>query len=155
MADNMAQDTNKSIQPRSPYHGNKVCLCSMRTIDLRRGALPPIIFLAMYESGVVSNYFGSLGYLVVIISSLTFAMMPRGKFIESVIRNIFFTCLAVPVTIFGLWCCRQAKLNTQPPGSTAAYNSSAAAVAATFLFFSIFAINSFRAVWIMECDADL
>jgi uncharacterized membrane protein len=100
----------------------------------------------MFENDVVADYFGSLGYLIAIISSLTFAMMPRGKFIESVIRHIFFACLAVPVTIFGLWCCRQAKLHTQSPGSTDLYNSSAAAVAATFLFFSIFAINSFRAV---------
>jgi hypothetical protein len=117
-------------------------------IDSSRGALPPIIFLAMFESNVVADYFGSLGYLIAIISSLTFAMLPRGKFIESLIRNIIFTCLAVPLTILGLWCCRQAKLNTQPPGSTELYNSNAAAVAAIFLFFSIFAINSFRAVGI-------
>lgn len=100
----------------------------------------------MFENAVVADYFGTLGYLIAIISSLTFAMMPRGKFIESVIRHIFFACLAVPVAIFGLWCCRQAKLHTQPSGSTELYNSSAAAVAATFLFFSIFTINSFRAV---------
>jgi hypothetical protein len=100
----------------------------------------------MYQATPVAREFGSLGYLVTIISSLSFAMQPRAKFFEGLLRNLFFTCLAVPLTILALWCAKQAKLHTQPPGSTALYNSSAAAVSATFLFANVFAVNSFRAV---------
>jgi hypothetical protein len=111
-----------------------------------RGSLPPIIFLAMYQSTPVATQFGSLGYLVAIIASLSFAMQPRAKFLQGLIRNILFGCIAVPITTLGLWCARQAKLHTQPAGSTELYNSSAAAVSGVFLFFNVFAVNSFRAV---------
>lgn len=111
-----------------------------------RGALPPIIFLAMYRADSVAQSIGSLGYLVAIVSSLSFAMQPRARFMQSLIRHILFTCVAVPFTIFGLWCAREAKNNSQPAGSKALYNSSAAAVCAIFLFFNVFVVNAFRAV---------
>jgi putative Ca2+/H+ antiporter (TMEM165/GDT1 family) len=100
----------------------------------------------MYRADSVSKDIGSLGYLVAIIASLSFAMQPRSKFIQSLIRNIIFTCVAVPFTIFGLWCAREAKHNTEPAGSKALYNPSAAAVCAIFLFFNVFIVNAFRSV---------
>ena len=100
----------------------------------------------MYRATSVATDIGSLGYLVAIISSLSFAMQPRAKFLQSLFRNILFTCAAVPFTILGLWCSRQAKSHTQTPGSPALYNSSAAAVCAIFLFVNVFAVNAFRAV---------
>lgn len=115
-----------------------------------RGALAPIIFLAMYRSGVVANTFGSLGYLIAIICSLCMAMVPRAKFLESIIRHIIFSCIAVATTILGLWAARQARNHTQNPGDTDIYNSNAAAVSAIFLFFNVFAVNAFRAVTLVE-----
>jgi len=100
----------------------------------------------MYRATSVADDIGSLGYLVAIISSLSFAMQPRAKFMQSLFRNILFTCIAAPITMLGLYCARQAQLHTQPAGSTARYNSSAAAVCAIFLFVSNFGINAFRAV---------
>jgi hypothetical protein len=100
----------------------------------------------MYQASPVAQVFGSSGYLVAVIASLSFAMQPRAKFLKSLILNILVTCVAVAFTILGLWCSRQAQLNTQSPGSTEVYNSSAAAVSAIFLFFSVFAANSLRAV---------
>ena len=100
----------------------------------------------MYRSKPVALEIGSLGYLVAIVSSLTLAMQPRAKFLQNLFRNILFTCIAVPFTILGLWCAREAKIHSQPPGSQALYNSSAAAVSAVFLFVNVFIANSFRAV---------
>ena len=100
----------------------------------------------MYRSKSVALEIGSLGYLIAIISSLSFAMQPRAKFLQNLFRNILFTCVAAPMSILGLWCARQAKNHTQPPGSKALYNSSAAAVSAIFLFFNAFIANAFRAV---------
>src|SRR5271169_393314 len=82
-----------------------------RTVLIDRGALPPIIFLAMYRADDVAQNIGSLGYLVAIIASLSFAMQPRAKFLQSLIRHLLFTCASVPLTIFGLWCAREAKNN--------------------------------------------
>ena len=109
----------------------------------------------MYRSKSVALDIGSLGYLIAIISALSFAMQPRAKFLQSLFRNILFTCIAVPFTILGLWCARQAKNHTQPPGSHALYNSSAAAVSAIFLFFNVFIVNVFRAVTLPCYQSDV
>jgi hypothetical protein len=109
----------------------------------------------MYRSKSVSDEIGSLGYLIAIISSLSFAMQPRAKFLQSLFRNILFTCVAVPFTILGLWCARQAKNHTQLPGSQAPYNSSAAAVTAIFFFFNVFVVNAFRAVTLPLYQSDV
>jgi hypothetical protein len=82
-------------------------------------------------------------------------MQPRAKFLQGLFRNILFTCIAVPFTILGLWCARQAKNHTQPPGSQTLYNSSAAAVAAIFLFFNVFIANAFRAVTLPCYQSDV
>ena len=100
----------------------------------------------MYRSSTVANQFGSLGYLVSIIASLCMAMVPRAKFLESIVRHIFFSCIAVAMTILGLWAARQARNHTQDANDKDIYNPSAAAVSAIFLFFNVFAVNAFRAV---------
>jgi hypothetical protein len=100
----------------------------------------------MYQATPVAREFTSSGYIIAVIASLSFAMQPRAKFFQALVTNILLTCLAVLITILGLWCSRQAQLNTQSSGSMEPYNSSAAAVSAIFLFFNVFAVNSFRAV---------
>jgi hypothetical protein len=83
---------------------------------------------------------------VAIITSLCMAMAPRAKFLESIIRHIFFTCIAVAMTLLGLWAARQARNHTQDANDKSIYNPSAAAVSALFLFFNVFGVNAFRAV---------
>jgi hypothetical protein len=102
--------------------------------------------MAMYRATPVALNIGSLGYIVAIIASLSFAMQPRAKFLEGLFRNILFSCIATPISILGLWCARQAKYHTEPPRSQAAYNPSSAAVCAVFLFFNVFVVNVMRAV---------
>lgn len=111
-----------------------------------RASLPPIVFLAMYRSETVAHEIGSLGYLVAIVASLSFAMQPRAKFLQNIFRNILFACVATSFAILGLWCARQAKIHTQPPTTNAPYNSSAAAISAIFLFFNVYIANACRAV---------
>jgi Putative ER transporter, 6TM, N-terminal len=100
----------------------------------------------MYRAQSVADTLGSLGYLVAIVSSISFAMTPRAKFFQQLIRNIVFVCASVPYTILALYCARVARDNTQAPGDTSRYNSSAAAVSAIFLFFNVYVANSLRAV---------
>ena|ERR1700737_2446218 len=99
----------------------------------------------MYQATPVAQQFGAQSYIVAIVSSLSFAMQPRGKFVQNLLWQIMFSGLAFGITTLGLWCARQAKQHTQGD-STDLYNSSAAAVAAIFLFCNVFAISSFRVV---------
>ena len=100
----------------------------------------------MYRSTAVALNFGNLGYIITIISSLSFAMQPRSKFIQSLFRHLVFTLIGVAVSLLGLWSARQAKNHTQSPNNPAIYNPNAAAVCAVFLFFNVFAANAFRSV---------
>jgi Putative ER transporter, 6TM, N-terminal len=102
--------------------------------------------MSMYRAQPVADTLGSLGYLVAIISSISFAMAPRAKFFQQLIRHILFTCASVPYGILALYCARVARDNTQAPGDTNRYNSSAAAISAIFLFFNVWVANSLRAV---------
>jgi hypothetical protein len=100
----------------------------------------------MYQATPVAELFGSLAYLISLVASICFANMPRAKFLQNLVRHIFFVCFAAAMAILGLWCVHEAKVHTQPPGSTDQYNSSAAAVSAVFLFFNVYLMNAFRAV---------
>lgn len=127
-----------------------------------RGALAPTIALSAYQATDFADTFTTLGYLVGIISILSFAIMPRGKFVQTMLMNLFALCLATAVALLALWTCVQARIHTTAvdgPGkggagtsgtpatgaSTAGYNSSAAAVAGIWLFFQIYVVNAFRA----------
>src|SRR5438270_12616365 len=49
-------------------------------IVMLKGALPPVIALAMLRSKTVATQYSTLGYLVSIMSLLGFAILPRAKF---------------------------------------------------------------------------
>jgi hypothetical protein len=57
-------------------------------IVMLKGALPPIIALAMLRSKTVANKYTTLGYLFCIMSLLGFAIMPRAKFVQNIVLNI-------------------------------------------------------------------
>lgn len=44
-----------------------------------KGSLAPTIAIAMYQSDAVAKQYGTLGYLVAIMSILGFSIMPRGR----------------------------------------------------------------------------
>ena len=57
-------------------------------VVMLKGALPPIISLAMLRSKTVANKYTTLGYLFCIMSLLGFAIMPRAKFVQNIVLNI-------------------------------------------------------------------
>jgi hypothetical protein len=54
--------------------------------------------------------------------------MPRAKFIQTLILNTIGICVGSAVALLGIWSGIKAREHTTPAGSTAAYNSSQAAV---------------------------
>lgn len=58
-----------------------------------RGSVAPIIGVAFYQSPSVAATYSTLGYLVPIICVLTVPIMPRGKFIQTIILNTIGICV--------------------------------------------------------------
>jgi hypothetical protein len=57
-------------------------------IIMAKGGLPPVISLAALRSTSFAEKYSSLGYLVPIVSLLSFAIMPRAKFVQNLMLNI-------------------------------------------------------------------
>ena len=125
-----------------------------------KGALPPTIAIALYQSTTFADTYLTLGYLVAIMSILSFAIMPRAKFIQTMCFNILGICIGFCIALLSIYCSVQARAHTTPhlppgpasssggpsPGaSVSPYSSSASAVCAIWLFFNIYVSNMLRA----------
>ena len=121
-----------------------------------KGALPPAISLAVYQSTPFADVYSTLGYLVAIMSVLSFAILPRSKYIQTMLFNVTGVCIGAAVALLEIYCSVQARAHTSPsikatgngpsPGAVVAtYNSSASAVSAIWLFFNIYLVNTLRA----------
>lgn len=100
----------------------------------------------MYRSDNVAETYGTLGYLVAIISILGFCIMPRAKFIQTMIINIIACCIGAAVCMLMVWSGVQARLHTTPAGGPLQrYNSSQSAVCGVWLFFQTWLVNSIKA----------
>ncbi|KAF6222410.1 hypothetical protein HO133_001496 [Letharia lupina] len=121
-----------------------------------KGALPPTISLAVYQSTDFAQVYSTLGYLVAIMSVLSFAILPRSKYIQTMLFNIIGLCIGAAVALLEIYCSVQARAHTTPsvkatgngpsPGTAVSnYNSSASAVSAIWLFFNIYLVNTLRA----------
>ena len=108
-----------------------------------------------YQSNAFANTFTTLGYLVGIMSVLSFSILPRSKFFQTMMFNVIGLCIGAAVALLTIYCAVQARVHTTPvsvkssdgpaPGApTSTYNSSASAVCAIWLFANIFAANSLR-----------
>jgi hypothetical protein len=122
-------------------------------IPMFKGSLPPIIGIAMLQSDIVSRYFLTLGYLIPIISVLGLAMLPRGKFLQNLVLNLFAISFGAAIALLALWSSIKARQNTTPAGQSAIdpatgtvrYNSSQSAVLGVWLFANIWFVNVMRA----------
>ena len=121
-----------------------------------KGALPPAISLAAYQSTSFADTFSTLGYLVAVMSVLSFAILPRSKFIQTMLLNVVAICFGAAIMLLAIYCSVQARAHTtlvrspssngpSPGASVVQYNSSASAVCAIWLFFNIYFANTLRA----------
>ncbi|KAI1313492.1 hypothetical protein F5Y03DRAFT_100516 [Xylaria venustula] len=108
-----------------------------------KGALSPVIALAIYQSDAVAKEFSTFGYLVAVITVLSLSALPRGKFVQTLILNLLFLGVGAAIALLILWSALQARLHTETV--PAAYNSSQAAVSGIWLFANIWMVNTLRA----------
>ncbi|PSK53121.1 hypothetical protein B9Z65_3321 [Elsinoe australis] len=129
---------------------------------MAKGGLAPTIALAAYQATDFAETYTTIGYLVGIVSILSFAIMPRAKFMQTMFYLIFTTCTATGMALLAIYCCVRARANTTEPdvpgsggagtsgtpspgAATSTYNSSASAIAGIWLFFEVWIINTMRA----------
>lgn len=114
----------------------------------------PIIGLAIYQASPVMRTLTTLGYLVGIISILSLAVMPRGKYFQTLILNCISCGIGSGMAMLATYTGVQARLNTSDLQEMAAYiathgkapyNSSQSAVCAVWLIFNIWIANYIRA----------
>lgn len=126
----------------------KLGLDARTLLMMFKGSLPPTLGVAIYQADVVAFYFGSFGYLVPIITVMGLAILPRGKFMMSLVLNLLLICIGSALSMLALWSALQARINTTPAGvdpRLPGYNSSQSAVCGVWLFFSIWLGNTLRA----------
>jgi len=122
-------------------------------IPMFKGSLPPIIGISMLQSQPVANYFLTLGYLIPIISVLGLALLPRGKFLQNLVLNLFAICFGAAIALLAIWSSIKAREHTTAPGESpidpatgaVRYNSSQSAVLGVWLFADIWFVNVMRA----------
>ncbi|KAI6831905.1 hypothetical protein KC340_g1525 [Hortaea werneckii] len=127
-------------------------------MQMFKGALAPTVAIAAYQATSYADTFTTIGYLVGVMAVLSFPIQPRAKFMQTMLVNLFATCLGCAVTLLAMYCSVTARLNTESntaasgTGAAAAagiatspYNPSASAVAGIWLFAMIYAISAARA----------
>ncbi|KAK9233846.1 hypothetical protein V1525DRAFT_415095 [Lipomyces kononenkoae] len=117
-------------------------------IAMVKGGLPPAIALSLFQLDSFAANFTTLGYLVAIMSIVSSAMLPRAKFLQTMMFNIFGICIGAGIALLTSYCSVSARRNTtsisQRTETSVTYNSSASAVSAIWLFFNIAISNAFR-----------
>ena len=121
-------------------------------VDETETDIPP-----RYQATPVADVYGTVGYLIPIVSIVGTSFLPRAKFIQTLIFNLLFVCVAACLSLLMVYTAVKARQNTEsttksssvgspvPGVQTFTYNSSASAVCAIWLFFEIYLVNSVRA----------
>ncbi|GFN10972.1 hypothetical protein AtubIFM54640_007366 [Aspergillus tubingensis] len=114
-----------------------------------KGALPPTIVIAIYQSSAISDITLTIGYLSALISVLSQALTPRAKFMRIMFYDLLSTCVSASLCCLAIFCAVRARQHNTPPDASEAarngFSSDACAVSAIWLIFMIWAANTIRA----------
>nr|XP_001400829.2 hypothetical protein ANI_1_1198124 [Aspergillus niger CBS 513.88] len=114
-----------------------------------KGALPPTIVIAIYQSSAISDITLTIGYLSALISVLSQALTPRAKFMRIMFFDLLSTCVSASLCCLAIFCAVRARQHNTPPDASEAvrngFSSDACAVSAIWLIFMIWAANTVRA----------
>ncbi|KAL3457126.1 MFS transporter [Aspergillus heterothallicus] len=122
-------------------------LTARNTLLMLKGALPPTIVIAIYQSSAIADITLTVGYLSALISVLSQALMPRAKFVKIILFDLLATCVSASLCCLTVFCAVKAREHTTAPNEVEGdeYNSSACAVAAIWLIVLIWIANAVRA----------
>lgn len=106
-----------------------------------------------YESDSWARQYTTLGYLIAIMSLLAMPILPRAKFLQSLLISVIAICFAAAVSLLSIQCAVAARsapsggTRTGDSGSKQAlqYSSAANVTACVWLFFHLYLANTLRA----------
>jgi hypothetical protein len=117
-----------------------------------KGALPPTIVIAIYQSNAIADITLTVGYLSALISVLSQALTPRAKFLKIFLFDLLATCVSASLCCLAVFCAVRAREHTIASTTTTSdgdgdggYNSSACAVSGIWLIVLIWIANGIRA----------
>ena len=123
-------------------------------ITMFKGALSPTIALAAYQGKSFAAKYTTLGYLVAIMSLLGMAIMPRAKFVQNTVMNIFFVCIGAAVALLQCQVAVKARQGAIEHGTVVGssgskqsqtYNAAASTCAGLGFFVTLYLISYLRA----------
>ncbi|RAK96940.1 uncharacterized protein BO80DRAFT_496617 [Aspergillus ibericus CBS 121593] len=119
-----------------------------------KGALPPTIVIAIYQSSAIADITTTIGYLSALISVLSQALTPRAKFMRIMFFDLLSTCVSASLCCLAVFCAVRAREHNTPAGASETvrngFSSDACAVSAIWLIFMIWIANTIRAWRPME-----
>ncbi|KAL4902696.1 hypothetical protein BDW74DRAFT_180398 [Aspergillus multicolor] len=111
-----------------------------------KGALPPTIVIAIYQSTAIANITLTIGYLSALIAVSAQALLPRAKFMKIIFFDLLATCVAASLCCLAIFCAVKARGRNVPASTDQdTYNSDACAVSAVWLIVMIWGANALRA----------
>ncbi|OJZ84351.1 hypothetical protein ASPFODRAFT_138918 [Aspergillus luchuensis CBS 106.47] len=129
--------------------GQRLDLDTRSFLIMLKGALPPTIVIAIYQSSAISDITLTIGYLSALISVLSQALTPRAKFMRIMFYDLLSTCVSASLCCLAIFCAVRARQDNTPPDASEAvrngFSSDACAVSAIWLIFMIWAANTIRA----------
>ncbi|PYI11948.1 hypothetical protein BO78DRAFT_331869 [Aspergillus sclerotiicarbonarius CBS 121057] len=119
-----------------------------------KGALPPTIVIAIYQSSAIADITTTIGYLSALISVLSQALTPRAKFMRIMFFDLLSTCVSASLCCLAVFCAVRAREHNTPAGASESvrngFSSDACAVSAVWFIFMIWIANTIRAWRPME-----
>ncbi len=68
-----------------------------------KGSVAPTIAISIYQADSVAKFYGNFGYLIAIVSFISLPILPRAKFLQSLLLDLIAVCLATAVSMLGVW----------------------------------------------------
>lgn len=90
--------------PAAASLSTDVTLTPPGTFVPNRGAIPPTVGTAFFQSTAVADYFSTLGYLVTIMSVLSLCVLPRGRYFQMLVLNLIFVSVGAAMSLYVSLC---------------------------------------------------
>ncbi|KAK4504993.1 hypothetical protein PRZ48_002956 [Zasmidium cellare] len=112
-----------------------------------KDTLPPTITLAANQAPAWASVFGSLGYLVPLVSIISHPSPPRAEFLWIWVTNILGSCVSAAITALAMFCVikgREQSGGGRPDDRDVPYNTVASTVAAIWLIVQVYITSAIR-----------
>lgn len=80
-------EASKSLLQRAKSIWAKTGIDKRTYMSMFKGALAPTIAMALFQSDSFSSFYTTLGYLVIIMTILPVVVMPRAKFLQTMVTS--------------------------------------------------------------------